>query len=152
MTISTTAHLNFRGDARAALEFYQSVFGGQAAITSYADVGMPQDAPGANHVLFGQVESPDGFRVMGYDIPGATSGRLAGEGSTHRENGATLTDQSCFVSVNGQTLDEIEDYWEKLSDGATIVEPLAASEWSPGFGMLTDRHGVTWTFGVTPAS
>ncbi|MFI5427531.1 hypothetical protein [Aeromicrobium sp. UC242_57] len=28
MTINVTNHLNFRGDARAALELYQSVFGG----------------------------------------------------------------------------------------------------------------------------
>ena len=26
MSITTTTHLNFRGDARAALEFYQAVF------------------------------------------------------------------------------------------------------------------------------
>ncbi|GAB2859472.1 hypothetical protein [Nocardioides pacificus] len=32
--------------------------------------------------------------------------------------------------------------------GATIVEPLAASAWAPGFGMLTDRFGVTWVLDV----
>ena len=33
--------------------------------------------------------------------------------------------------------------------GAVIVEPLAASAWSAGFGMLTDRFGVTWSATVT---
>ena len=28
------------------------------------------------------------------------------------------------------------------------VEPLAASAWSAGFGMLTDRFGVTWSVSV----
>ena len=31
---------------------------------------MPAEVPGAENVVFGQVESADGFRVMAYDIPG----------------------------------------------------------------------------------
>jgi len=148
MSITTTTHLNFRGDARAALGFYQSVFGGDVSIATYGDFGMPKDAPGADNVVFGQVETADGFRVMAYDIPGQTGGSADAAGSTHRENGVTITDQPFFVSVRGETLDEVQGYWAALSVGASIVEPLAASAWSPGFGMLTDRFGVTWILDV----
>lgn len=150
MSLTTTTHLNFRGDARAALEFYHSVFGGSLAVTTYGDVGMPADAPGADAVVFGQVTGPDGFRVLAYDIPGQTGGS-AKTGSTHRANGVTITDQPFFVAVDGDTLDEVEGYWAALAADATIVEPLAASAWSAGFGMLTDRFGVTWILGVTAA-
>jgi PhnB protein len=150
MTITTTTHLNFRGDARAALEFYQSVFGGRVTVATYGDFGMPKEIPGADNVVFGQVETEDGFRVMAYDIPGQ-SGSAAPAGSTHRENGTTITDQPFFVSVRGETLDEVEGYWAALSRGASIVEPLAASAWSPGFGMLTDSFGVTWILDVAAA-
>lgn len=150
MSITTTTHLNFRGEARAALEFYGSVFGGQPTIATYGDFGMPKDVPGADNVVFGQVETADGFRVMAYDIPGA-SGETPVGSSTHRENGVTLTDQPFFVSVRGETLDEIERYWNALSVDATVVEALAASAWSPGFGMLTDRFGVTWILDVAAA-
>lgn len=149
MTIQTTTHLNFRGDARQALTFYQSVFGGHTVITTYADFGMPQDLPGADHVVFGLVASDSGFRVMAYDIPGETAGAIAGGTSTRRENGTTVTDQALFVSINADTLDEARGHWDKLADGSTVVEPLAASAWSAGFGMLTDRFGVTWSVGVT---
>jgi PhnB protein len=148
MTITTTTHLNFRGDARAALEFYQSVFGGEITIATYGDFGMPEGVPGSTNVVFGQVESPDGFRVMAYDIPGQSGGSADKVGSTRRENGTTITDQPFFVSVRGTTLAEVEAYWATLSAGATIVEPLAASAWSPGFGMLTDKFGVTWILDV----
>ncbi|MCS5720054.1 VOC family protein [Herbiconiux sp. CPCC 205763] len=156
MSIKATTHLNFRGDARAALEFYQSVFGGEVTIATYGDFGMPAEVPGAQNVVFGQVESAEGFRVMAYDIPGpaAASASAAAAsstdvaGSTSRENGVTLTDQPFFVSVRGEALDEVQRYWAALSEGATIVEPLAASAWSPGFGMLTDRFGVTWILDV----
>ena len=151
MSITTTTHLNFRGDARAALEFYRSVFGGDLSIATYGDFGMPPEAPGAQNVVFGQLESENGFRVMAYDIPGEAGGSTAASGTTRRENGVTLTDQPFFVSVRGDALDEVQGYWEALSAGASIIEPLAASAWSPGFGMLTDRFGVTWILDVASA-
>jgi PhnB protein len=146
MSITTTTHLNFHGEARRALEFYGSVFGGRVSIATYGDFGMPADAPGASNVVFGQVETDEGFRVMAYDIPGEATG--SGAGSTRRENGTTITDQSFFVSVRGDTLDEVQRYWSALAVGATVVEGLAASAWSPGFGMLTDAFGVTWILDV----
>ena len=149
MTITTTPHLNFTGDARSALEFYASVFGGQATIATYGDFGMPAGIPGADKVVFGQVETEEGFRIMAYDVPGKSGGPA--RGSTRRENGTTITDQPFFVAVRGTTLAEIEAYWAGLAVGASIVEPLAASAWSPGFGMLTDSFGVTWILDVAAA-
>jgi PhnB protein len=149
MTIQTTTHLNFRGDARQALDFYQSVFGGHVVINTYADFGMPAEVPGADKVVFGLVTAENGFRVMGYDIPGQLEGSLAGGGSTRRENNTTITDQALFVSIGAGTLDELQSYWDALAVDAVIVEPLAASAWSAGFGMLTDRFGVTWSVTVT---
>jgi PhnB protein len=151
MTIQTTTHLNFRGDARAALDFYQSVFGGHVVANTYADFGMPAEVPGADKVVFGFVVGENGFRVMGYDIPGETGGSIAGGGSTRRENSTTITDQALFVSIGAETLDELQGYWDALAVDAVIVEPLAASAWSAGFGMLTDRFGVTWSVSVAAA-
>ncbi|MBD0357594.1 MAG: hypothetical protein ICV57_10545 [Rubrobacter sp.] len=36
----------------------------------------------------------------------------------------------------------------KAFRGATVVEPLASSQWAPLFGRLTDRFGVTWVVDV----
>ncbi len=149
MTIQTTTHLNFRGDARAALEFYQSVFGGHLVVNTYADFGMPAEVPGSDKVVFGLVAAENGFRVMGYDVPGLTDGPIVGGGSTRRENGTTVTDQAVFVSLSADTLEELQGHWDALAVGAVVVEPLAASAWSAGFGMLTDRFGVTWSISVS---
>ena len=151
MSVQTTPHLNFRGDARAALEFYRSVFGGSVTVATYGDFGMPKDAPGAENVVFGQVETEDGFRVMAYDIPGGPVAATHSADSTRRENGVTITTQPFFVSVRGESLEEVEGYWAGLAVGASIVEPLAASAWSAGFGMLIDRFGVTWILDVAAA-
>ena len=91
MTLSTATHLNFPGTARAALDFYQRVFGGQVMTTTYAEVGMPADAPDADKVVFGQLLADDGLCVMAYDIPGRDEPFT---GSTRREHNATITDQA----------------------------------------------------------
>lgn len=149
MSITTTTHLNFRGTAGQALEFYQKVFGGTLTAATYADFGMPREVPGADKIVFGQVEAADGFRLMAYDIPGSDStDNSTTAGTTRRENGTTITDRTFFQSLRGQTLEEVQILWDALSDGAQIIEPLAASAWSPGFGMLTDRFGVTWVIDV----
>ena len=147
MTITTTTHLNFRGDARAALEFYQSVFGGDRTVVTYGDFGMPGDLPGADEVVFGQVTAESGFRIMAYDVP-ADSPAAAVPAATVREHGRTLTGARFFVSVRGETAEEVGALWGGLADGAEVIEEYGPSAWAPGFGMLTDRFGVTWILDV----
>lgn len=64
MSVSTTAHVNFRGQAREALEFYQSVFGGDVSIATYTDIHAVEDPAQADHVAFGRGDAPNGFRIM----------------------------------------------------------------------------------------
>ncbi|MFB2557207.1 VOC family protein [Herbiconiux liangxiaofengii] len=146
MSVTTVTHLNFTGQARAALEFYAGVVGGEAVVRTYADFGMPAGLPDADKVVWGQVVAGSGFTVMAYDIPGASP--AAGTPEVRRENGLTVTDQPFFISLQGASLQELTAIWEGLAEGATVVEPLAASDFSAGFGMLTDRFGVTWAVSV----
>ena len=134
MTLSTTPHLNFRGDARAALEHYHSVFGGSLAVVTYADAGTGADPAEADQVMWGQVAADNGFRVMAYDVPSAQPfdrGR-----------------NSFFVSVRGETAEEVAGHWERLAEDAEVVVPLGPAAWAPAYGMLTDRFGVVWVLDV----
>ncbi|WP_336030264.1 VOC family protein [Geodermatophilus sp. FMUSA9-8] len=149
MTVQTVAHLNFSGQARAALDFYASVFGGQVVAVTYGDAGMPRDLPGADLLVFGQVVGADGFSVMAYDVPGrqpAAPGTAAPR--ARRENGTTLTDEPFFLSVRGGTVEEVQALWDRLVVGAAVVEAYGPSAWAPASGMLTDRFGVTWILDV----
>lgn len=67
MSVTTTTHLNFRGAAREALDFYQSVFGGRVVAVTYKDVGSVQNENEADWVMWGEVAGDNGFRVMAYD-------------------------------------------------------------------------------------
>lgn len=137
MSIQTTTHLNFRGEARAALEFYQRAFGGRLTVVTYADMGNGDDPATADYVVWGQVESDAGFRVMAYDV----------YSFLEWEQGK----DPFFVSVRGTDVDELQASWDVLAEGATVRQPLAPSQWAPLYGQLTDRFGVTWVLDIAVA-
>ena len=97
MSVNVTPHLNFRGEARAALEFYQSVFGGDLVAITYADAHAITAAEEAEQLMWGQVASEAGLRIMAYDVPSHTVW----------EPGTI----PFFVSVRGTDNDEISGYW-----------------------------------------
>ncbi|MCQ2000578.1 VOC family protein [Arthrobacter zhaoxinii] len=137
MSVTTTPHLNFRGDARDALEFYHSVFGGSLVVVTNADAYSVERPEEAGQVKFGQVTGGNGFAVMAYDVPASVS----------YDQG----EKSSFVSVRGDSAEEIADLWGRLSAGSTVLQDLAPSAFSPAYGMVQDRFGVTWVLDVAVA-
>jgi PhnB protein len=137
MTIKSAVHLNFRGDARAALGFYHSVFGGDQMLITYKDAHAVQNPAEADQIIWGQVASKDGFHVMAYDVPSATVWNPG--------------EIPFFVSVRGDDAEQLTRYWEKLSQGGTIKQPLGPSGFSPLYGMVKDPFGVTWVLDLQAA-
>jgi PhnB protein len=134
MTLTATTHLNFRGNARAALAFYQAAFDGQITLVTYQDAGRVEQPAEADQIIWGQVATASGMRVMAFDVP-ASRPYHPGENAV-------------FVVVAGSTAEEVTGTWARLSDGATVLQPLAPSPWSPLYGMLQDRFGITWVISL----
>ena len=137
MSVTTTPHLNFRGDARAALEFYHSVFGGELLLLTNEQTHSTERPEEAQQIKYGQVLGANGFQIMAYDVPA----------SVPYDQG----DGSVFVSVRGDSADEIAQLWATLSVGSTIISDLAPSAFSPAYGMLKDAYGVVWVLDVAVA-
>jgi PhnB protein len=91
-------------------------------------------------VMHGQIDTPAGFTLMASDVP------------SHMDY-ATGTNQFS-VSLSGRSGDdaELRGYWQKLSEGATIDEPLATAPWGATFGMLTDRFGIHWVVNISASA
>jgi PhnB protein len=139
MSVATTTHLNFRGQAREALDFYAAVFGGQVLAFTFDRAGDARDtADGAvgEQVKWGGVTAPDGFSVMAFDVP---PGRAYDPGT-----------DAVYVSVRGTDPDEITRYWQALTAGGTVRADLGPAGYAPLYGMVTDRFGVTWVLDVLP--
>jgi PhnB protein len=128
MASKLNPYVNFDGNARQAMEFYQGVFGGDLRVSTFGEFGQ-QDSPDANKVMHAQLETDRGFTLMASDAP---------EGM-ERDSGSAIT-----ISLSGEDADELRGYWEKLSEGGTVTMPLEKQMWGDEFGMCTDRFGVPW--------
>ncbi|WP_210507082.1 VOC family protein [Naasia sp. SYSU D00057] len=126
-------YLNFRDEAREAMTFYQSVFGGELNMSSFGEFGMSEDPAEQDKIMHAQLEAPDGLVLMGADTP---NGMEFSRG----------TDIS--VSLSGEDETQLRGFWDRLSEGATIVEPLEKAPWGDSFGMLNDRFGVRWLVNI----
>jgi PhnB protein len=132
--ITSTTHINFRGNAREALGFYHAVFGGQLNLVTNQESGGEYAPEEADQIIWGQVADGKGFRVMGYDVP-VSMPWSPGE-------------NAYFVAVEGDTAERVTEHWHKLAEGGSIVHPLAPAHWSAMYGMLKDRFGVMWVLSV----
>lgn len=131
MTIHINAYLNFQDRAREALEFYQSVFGGELTLSTFGESGMGGDDPAdAELLMHGQLDTPFGMRLMASDSASFVDSPVMGT--------------AVNVSLNGEKDDPIDDHWARLSEGAEIVAPYEQAPWGDMFGLLNDRFGVAW--------
>ena len=53
-------YINFADNAREAMEFYKSVFGGTLTISTYGEYGAPDALKPQNHAISTDNGSPDG--------------------------------------------------------------------------------------------
>ena len=127
-------YINFADNAKEAMEFYKDVFGGTLTLNTYGEYGAP-DAPEADKIMHGQLETDTGFTLMGADNPPGSE----------LKSGNTMT-----VSLSGDDTKELHGYWDKLSAGGSVSVPLEKQMWGDEFGMCVDRFGVPWMVNIGP--
>ena len=130
-------YVSFRDNAREAMEFYSSVFGGELVLNTFGEFGA-QDSPDADKIMHGMLETPGGFVLMGADTP---TGMAYNPGD------------NIAISLSGDDAEELRGYWNRLSDDGTVSVPLEKQMWGDEFGMCVDRFGVPWMVNIgMPAS
>jgi PhnB protein len=132
MTSRLNPYIAFTDNARTAMEFYKSVFGGNLTLNTFGDFGNPDPAV-ANLVMHAQLETDQGYTIMASDTAPGMPART----------GSRIT-----VSLSGDDA-ELRDYFAKLAEGGTIALPLEKQQWGDEFGMLTDQFGVDWMVNVS---
>jgi PhnB protein len=135
MSVTSTLHVNLRGNAKEALEFYQSVFGGDVVAVPYGTSPVGQGPDQSEQIAWGQVLSPSGFHFMAYDIQDSRP--------------YDLGHNPYYFSLRSTDAEEITRYWNGLRPTATDVEvELGPALFSPLYGKLTDHFGVIWIIDV----
>ncbi len=127
-------YINFKGNAREAMEFYKTVFGGKLDLTTFKEGGMPCDSADEDKIMHSQLDGDNGIVFMSSDAPA---------GMEHDE-GSNIS-----MSLSGDNEEELRGYWDKLSEGGTVTMPLEKAPWGDTFGMLTDKFDINWMVNVT---
>jgi PhnB protein len=127
-------YLNFNGNARQAMEFYQGVFGGALNFNTFADFGTPKDSPDADRIMHAQLETPAGYTLMAADVT-TEMGYQPPAGFS--------------ISLSGDDAGDLRGYWEKLSSGGTVTMPMQKQVWGDEFGMCVDGFGVSWLVNIS---
>lgn len=133
--VQLNPYISFKGTARAAIEFYKAVFGGELSMTSFKEGGMSQAPGDDNKIMHAQLEADNGMTLMASDTPD----------SMEYHPGTNVS-----ISLSGPYEDEgkLKGYWNKLSAGGTIEQPLVQAPWGDTFGMLTDKYGIHWLVNI----
>ncbi|PYI65334.1 hypothetical protein CVV68_18700 [Arthrobacter livingstonensis] len=132
MSVQLNPYLNFRDNAKDAMEFYHSVFGGKLDLSTFAEFHASEDPAEADKIMHGQLTGDNGVVLMGADVPQSME----------------ITANST-VSLSGDDDAVLTGYWNKLSDGGTVAEQLAKAPWGDTFGMCTDKFGVPWLVNIS---
>jgi PhnB protein len=132
MASQLNPYLTFSGNAREAMEFYQSVFGGELRISTFGEFGNADPAL-ADKVMHAMLTTEKGYMLMASDsAPGMPY-----------NPGNTIT-----CSLSGDPGEGLEDVWEKLAEGGTVNLPFEKQMWGDLFGQCVDRFGVPWMVDV----
>ena len=129
------SYLSFEGRTEEALEFYGSKLGAKVEmLIRFSEAPPPQDPqqcmipPGSdNKVMHAS------FRI-GDSVLLASDGMCTGKPTFH---GISLT-------LNVKDVAEAERVFGALAEGGQVQMPLVETFFSPRFGMVADRFGVSW--------
>ena len=132
--------LSFQGQCREALEFYQSVLGGELQAYAFADAppGMPVDKKYDGWLMHGWLQIGE-QAIMGADMPPEFAPNI-----DKPKNGFD-------VSFHTEDAAEARRVFDALSAGGEVGMNFAETFWSPGYGSFTDRFGIPWMINTRPS-
>jgi PhnB protein len=128
-------YLNFAGRCEEAIEFYKTALDAKVEmILRFKDAPADSQCPGAD----GDKVMHSGFRigntlVMASDCAGGDKPKFEGF--------------SLAISVTSEA--DADRLFAALSEGGKVEMPLDKTFWSPRFGVVSDKFGVSWMIDTT---
>ncbi|HWB28466.1 MAG TPA: VOC family protein [Chitinophagaceae bacterium] len=124
------AYIGFQGQCREAMEFYKDCIGGELSFITVADTPISAQCPESiqGQIMHSSlVKGP--FVLMGTDMTAP---------------GDYIKGNNVALSVNCSSGEEINNLFEKLSEGGKVIDSLKAQFWGALFGVLEDKYGIRW--------
>jgi PhnB protein len=135
MQTKLNPYLNFKDNARQAMDFYQSIFGGKLTLSTFKEFQAARNPAEDDLIMHAQLETENGLILMAADTPGYIEYRPG---------------NNISISLSGDNEAELTAYFQKLCNGGTVTMPLEKAMWGDTFGMCTDAFGVGWLINISP--
>ena len=132
MTFFVCPYLNFPGNTREAMTYYQSVFGGELTVNTFSDFGIA-DMP-ADGTMHSELKH-DAFTVMACD---------ARSGAQETWGGARV-----YLAFMGDDVDLLRGWYDKLAADGRAGSPLEEQVCGDMFGVVVDKFGIEWMFNIS---
>jgi len=123
--------LNFNGNCREAMKFYQRCLGGELSIMPFSEA--PGDFPkeAKDRVMHARVTKDGTTLLMASDtMPGSNF----------------VQGTNFSISIDCQSAEETDRLFNAFSENGKITMPLQDAFWGARFGILRDQFGINWMF------
>ena len=129
-------YLMFNGRCEEALEFYKQAIGAKVECLMRFD-----ESP---------EPPPEGALPPGSEKKVMHAGFTVGDSLIMASDGCGEPEKISGISLSLTLPDEaaVDNAFAALSEGGTVTMPLDKTFWSPRFGMVEDKFGVSWMLGV----
>ncbi|HEV2754387.1 MAG TPA: VOC family protein [Actinomycetota bacterium] len=128
-------YLNFAGNAREAMEFYKSVFGGEfSSVVTFGD--MPMEGV--------TIPEADAGKMMHISLPLGEDNVLMASDTLESLGHQFVVGNNVYVSLHPDSREEADRIFNGLSQGADVEMPMGDQVWGDYFGSLKDKFGVRW--------
>ncbi|WP_237200275.1 VOC family protein [Rothia nasimurium] len=106
----------------------------------FKDFQAPVAPENENLVMHAELITEHGFNLRASDGPAVHPDTADKDGVTN------TTNMEASLIRPTEDVETARPWFEKLSDGATNIQPLTAAPWGATFGSLTDKFGIAWMF------
>ena len=125
-------YINFQGQTREAMEFYQRALGGKLELTAFSEDGTPREAGPDDRVMHAMLVV-GGMRIMGSD--------------GHPDYPPTVGDNMA-IALYGTDREFLTTAFDKLPEGGTVMQALKTESWGDSFGYFVDKYGINWMVNI----
>jgi PhnB protein len=131
------AYLIFNGNCREAMTFYQKCLVADLQMIPFSDMpggNVPQEAK--DRLMHARLTKGPAVLMASDNMPGMPF---------HQGD-------SFSVSLNCESVQEIEKLFSTLSEKGKVTMPLQETFWAARFGMFTDQFGINWMLNLDKAA
>lgn len=126
------SYLSFNGRTEEALEFYKKALGAEVTfMMRFKDSPEPCQ---------GQIQPPPGEKIMHASFKIGETELMASDGSCAETSGFQGISLSLAVADEATA----NSFFKALSEGGQVHLALTKTFFSPCFGMVADKFGVSW--------